>query len=206
MPLYLLENKLVLFIHVPKAGGTSVEEYLSKHYLGLLDRGFRGHLPCSPQHFHAAMLATALKDAPLDYVFMVVRNPWDRLRSEYKFRKRHFKDAKDVDFDEWVERAVAAYRKNRFHLDNHLRPMSEFLLPGTEVFKLEEGLAALRDTLVQRYPAAIDAAWRFPAVNVIDKDGEPGEAPSKKVCDLVHGLYREDFERWYPLANVEGGD
>lgn len=197
MPLFMLEKKLVLFIHVPKAGGSSIEHFLAPHYVGLMDTSYPGGLPCSPQHFHAALLSIVLKNSPIDYKFMVVRHPLRRLESEYKFRKKHFGDVKNMDFEAWVAHALETYLKNPYHLDNHLRPMTEFILPNTQVYKLEDGLERLRDDLHSRYPTAIAKEKAIPHAHETGTEERCGIA-SKEVTDLVYGFYKEDFERWYP--------
>lgn len=92
------KNNLV-FIHIPKTGGSSIE-----HMLGLIHREnlfsptpLEGLIPATktPQHFTWLELRQNLPSAFLDtaYKFAFVRNPWDRFVSEYCWRRGwYFKD------------------------------------------------------------------------------------------------------------------
>jgi hypothetical protein len=153
MPLYSIGDRILLFIHVPKAGGTTVEYALAEYCIGFLDRKFQpGIFPCSPQHFHGAMLQGILNLENIDYNFMTVRHPFERIKSEYKWRRRFFNLSTPL--NEWVSSAFDSYRSNHYILDNHLRPMVDYLVPNVEVFRIEDGLGKLFDKLQQRFPGA----------------------------------------------------
>lgn len=69
------KNKWV-FLHIPKCAGTSIGVTLNKHYDLLWNYdGFKIH--------HDDLTQKILKEY---FVFTIVRNPWDRLYSQYKFR------------------------------------------------------------------------------------------------------------------------
>jgi len=96
LPVLTVRNKQILYIHVPKTGGTSVEQLLQSYGGNTwFFSARRGTLPCSPQHFHGELLRSAFgltgnKDGlehPFDFVFMTVRHPISRLLSEYRYRR-----------------------------------------------------------------------------------------------------------------------
>ena len=71
----ILPRKKIIFIHIPRTGGTSVEKYFNfKH-----EAGWK---PATAQHF---TLEEYSKHYDLDkyFKFSIVRNPWDRLMSWY---------------------------------------------------------------------------------------------------------------------------
>lgn len=72
-----VESKNIIFVHVPKTGGTSIAEWLTTNCNG--KKGRRVHHPLSElkKEFN--------KDA---FSFTVVRNPWDRLLSYYVYIKK----------------------------------------------------------------------------------------------------------------------
>ena len=101
MPIFEKDNQAIMFVHVPKAAGTSVEEvFCSNGFKMSYRRGGRyGELTefdiangCSPQHMHAKLLEKNFDAAKFDYVFGIVRSPLDRLVSEYNFRRSNFKN------------------------------------------------------------------------------------------------------------------
>jgi len=83
----------LFFIHIPKNAGTSINEVLE------IDPKHRGH--------RTAMELKKLTGENFEKSnkFCIIRNPWDRMVSLYKFRKRkgHDKHLKgDYTFDEWL--------------------------------------------------------------------------------------------------------
>ena len=92
MPIFKKGKQDLLFIHVPKTGGTSIEKlfHLSGWRTAYLDLNLKGksfnHLRiCSPQHMHAEMLQQQLLIHKFSGIFMTVRHPYDRFRSEYAY-------------------------------------------------------------------------------------------------------------------------
>jgi chondroitin 4-sulfotransferase 11 len=84
-----------IFIHIPKTGGTSIEKAFKKRIKG-------GH-----KHLTLFDYENELKTEIEKYfVFSVIRNPWDRLVSYWKYRqgKRHAPiDGKLNEFDKWLK-------------------------------------------------------------------------------------------------------
>lgn len=149
MPLYRMRDKVFLFIHVPKAAGTTVEFCLEKWRIGFLDRSFNGlYFPCSPQHFHSSIIEKIIDTEKLDFSFSVVRNPIDRIVSEYNFRKKFFGLADD--FNSWGEKMLIGYKKDNYIMDNHIRPQCDFPLAVTDIFRVEDGLGEIGNYLSEK--------------------------------------------------------
>jgi hypothetical protein len=140
MPLYRFPNKIVLFVHIPKAGGTSVEEMLraAGGHEALRSKGERKPLGVSPQHLHAEVLADYVPPSFYDLSFALCRNPYDRIFSEYKMRS--VAPGKGLGFDEWFEEAIGRFDTRATANDNHLRRQCEFPVKGGLVFRLEDGI------------------------------------------------------------------
>jgi hypothetical protein len=143
MPVYERGGRRVLFVHVPKTGGTSIEaafrragfeeSYRSKSFTS------RG---CRPQHLTAADLVEEFPGLPFDYVFAVVRDPAARLGSERVWRAgHHAKQGKPIpDYESFATTWLDRYDADPTAGDNHFRPQVEFLLPQMEVFRFEDGI------------------------------------------------------------------
>lgn len=92
----LSEDKLFLFVHVPKTGGTSIEAILRPYSLArpnssiatlLRSLGFgRDHRRFRfPQHTALSRVQARIPDELYDrcFKFAFVRNPWDKLAADY---------------------------------------------------------------------------------------------------------------------------
>ena len=146
MPFIQHNGKRVLFVHIPKTGGTSLEKYMASFSpLRLFSHGVPHVSKCTPQHYRAQDIKSLMGDGFFDYSLAIVRNPYDRIESEYRMRaqianEQFFKGL--LRFSEWVENFLERQKTERFLLDNHLRPQWEFVSKDVEIFKLEDGLSA----------------------------------------------------------------
>ena len=102
-------RKNFAFIHVNKAGGTSVVEALAEH---------EDVQPHVLDHDQATIYRAHLGDALWSemFSFAFVRNPWDRMVSSYEYRRQYLPDirpdhvlaAAKLSFREWMLGPVAA--------------------------------------------------------------------------------------------------
>ena len=196
MPIFKFEDRTVLFIHIPKAGGTSLNTWLAEHAAqGMYLRHRRPMLPLVPQHFHAEMLDALFPPGFFTYSFCVTRNPYARALSEYNYRITRPKLRNRIlpapSFDRWLKSTFRRYGRDPFVFSNHMRPQAEFPIAGTEVFRLEDGLDRVRQRLQEV------TGLSFP-------DEVPRENASRKSvtriteaqAGLIHAFYRQDFERF----------
>lgn len=143
MPVFYKDNKRVLFVHVPKCGGSYIEHLFLNNGFSLeyIDGGKPGNLnyirKCSPQHMHSEMLNTIFELSKFDFIFTVVREPVQRIISEAHMRLKESKDSHQL--DTWVRDIFSKYTEDNFILDNHIRPQSEFLCENIHIFKQEDG-------------------------------------------------------------------
>jgi hypothetical protein len=143
MPVFTKDSTRLLFIHIPKAGGSSVETLFKR-------AGFERSLfsindfseGCSPQHFHKDLLVKKIEGESFDAIFTIVRDPVSRIMSEYNFRMnlRAKKNLPTIPISEWIRCVFSEYKTNRYLLDNHIRPQNEFLLQGVQTYRYEQGL------------------------------------------------------------------
>ena len=150
MPLYTCAEKniKILFIHIPKCGGGSIEKFFRMN-------GFTQHLfsvepelitclKCSPQHFHSELIISQLNISKVNYSFAIFRDPVERMISEYRWRIKHPLAVNG--FDSWYQAIRQEFKENKYLLDNHIRCQVDFLIPNLNVFRFEDGLElALRE-------------------------------------------------------------
>jgi hypothetical protein len=152
--IYQKGNKRVLFIHIPKTGGTSIRHLLhSEGWEKIEDPQLPDHLrneiigDRSSKHQHKT-LRDCWRES-WDYEFSMVRNPYERFLSQVKHicvARREMGYASENSgmptsdgtmnvFDSVHNSLVPKMGKGID--DNHFRPQSEFISEDTQVFKLE---------------------------------------------------------------------
>lgn len=157
MPIFRKDGKNILFIHVPKAGGSTIEKLFADAGYTTLYRDSKegpGTLNslrhCSPQHMHADLLQQLFRIDRFDFVFMITRDPIARFRSEYAMRNRKDLKIDAQSVENWAERMLKRYATDKYVLDNHLRPQCEFYVPGSRVYRLEDGMRSIIADLNER--------------------------------------------------------
>lgn len=141
VPIFQHPNgKVVFYAHVPKTGGTYIEDLLVAN--GIAREFFnpkpsKWALKVSPQHWHRAFYDLFVDFDRVDLGFITVRHPVDRLLSEYRWRVKR-KEAQSG-FSEWLDSVTEALKTDPCCLDNHLRPQIDFFHPSMEVHRFELG-------------------------------------------------------------------
>ena len=198
MPVFRKDDLTILYIHVPKSGGTAIELFFEKNgfEIDYVDRtGTKQSLNrvrrCSPQHMHTTQLREIFDTGRFSHVFMSVRHPVSRIISEYKMRLSVQPNVPE--FSNWVHDTLRQYQTNPFVLDNHIRPQSEFWLPGCRVFRQEDGFGPEFVAELSRFLSVkfsdqrVDHAMRFDNVKNV---AVPVPHDTKALLDV---FYRMDF-------------
>jgi hypothetical protein len=103
-------NGSYIFIHINKTGGTSIAKAI-----GLPEK----------KHLTAEQVITQIGERAFNdaFVFAVVRNPWSKVVSHYKYRVKTNQTAmktNPIDFNEWVK-CTYGPEKNLFYYDQPTR-------------------------------------------------------------------------------------
>ena len=215
MPVFRKQGKAILFIHVPKTGGSAIERVFrddgwSIDFLdGKVGAGTLNNLRrCTPQHMHARPLRQTFVLRRFDEIFLIVRDPVARLRSEYvwRHRKQDRIDPRAAAVDAWTLRTFASYRRNNFLFDNHVRPQSDFVVPGATIHHFENGLNSVISDLNKRLD--LDLPTVPPHVRSGSEQGVSSSAVEilEKTERRIRAFYREDYQRFgYDEHGVPGG-
>lgn len=164
MPVFTKGDRNVLFIHVPKTGGSAMEKHLvadgwtMSYHDGRMQRGAPNYLRrCTPQHMHGMLLRETFRLRRFDAIFGVVREPVARFRSEYVMRHKQELSTSADAVEQWAMERFAKFESNPYVHDNHIRPQVEFLVKGARVYRLEDGLDAAVADLNERFDLGLPA-------------------------------------------------
>lgn len=212
MPICTINQKSVLFVHIPKCGGSSLERLLQRQAgvkPSYLDEGkgsyFNTLRRCSPQHMHAAILDQVFVLNRFDLIFAVCRDPEARVRSEYNMRFSHAGPTQP-DINQWYVKARKMRRNNPYLYDNHLRPQVEFVVPGAVLYKLEDGIDRIWQDLCRRLGVPAPLGEAVPHLRPIVRHA--GHAPGQRdqLDDATRALilrdYAADIELWQSLPSL----
>jgi hypothetical protein len=176
------------FVHVPKAAGTSILKAL----------GHRQRVD-GTSHFPASHPQTAKNAGVNGLVFGVVRNPYDRAWSIYKFFHKSKQDRPPL--DKLAEAFVSAMSPEQFWCGMDLGRLAE-RLPHLrpQAYYLDRDIRLLRyENLAAEWAALMDETGRsglmLPRLQV--SEGIPWqEALIPRVRGSIAEFYAEDFDRF----------
>jgi len=139
------------------------------------------------------------KELPADiwnyYKFAIVRNPWDRLVSEYFWRKQIYTSRKvKLEFTDFVKKLQSKTDTNIFFY-NHIRPQKSYLVDDNtdkllvdDVFRFEE-----MDSIVKNLNTQLGCDL------ILEHRNKTKHQPyhlyyTTETRELVHDIYQDDIE------------
>lgn len=203
MPLYQLRKgkteKTVLFIHVPKTGGTAIETYFRAiGFAGYFDpptyMPVRPYLKVPPTHYDYGVLKR-LYNLDALYSFAVVRHPVRRMVSEYKWALEKSTVAATLagmSFADYLTFMFEQYRRDENVAAGHFKPQVRFVGDKvSKIFKYEAGLENIIGHVLRDVGLSIERQVKLPVVN---NTSDRKVVPSAEDIELIKEFYAEDFK------------
>lgn len=176
----------------------------NKAPLNLCIRAILPFLKIPPEHFTYHNICALFDEGYFDYAFTIVRDPYQRIESEFRMRsllakERFFKELPKFPF--WLEQTLDQVTRDRNVYANHLRPQIEFIGKKVNVFHYEDGL----DSVIKgiNHHTGIDLS--LPAEKFLHtRDLQIPIQWTSESIRLVNQFYADDFKVFsYPPRNIE---
>jgi len=222
----ICNDKKIIFVHIPKTGGSSIEQSLGMNsenniyslspmkYTNIpVDRSkfmyTKGALESmwyrTPQHLTITQLFKIIPDAFTDEykIFCVVRNPFERLVSEWAYIQNHPvtlpKDYKKMNFEEFVYSVFKLPTFARLVLfDSHLETQKSFITNETNDIDF--------DINIFRFEK-IDECFKWlgvePVQTMTSHHSLYKEYYTPALEKFVAGIYKEDFDYFGYSPTIE---
>jgi hypothetical protein len=137
-------SKHAVFIHIPKAAGTTIERCMGMQNDESLYSTYKNEkYKVCPQHLYATEVLELFPFTNQYYWFTIVRHPLDRLVSEYHYIKNTKCVASkfaSLNFSDFVNCLDMPVSDRMLLFDRHLEPQVNFIRDAVniEVFKFEQ--------------------------------------------------------------------
>ena len=200
MTLFLQNNLSILFLHVPKCGGSSIDRLFKNNgYSSTLEmRGLppQACLTASPQHQTCEKLKSILNTKELSDIFIMTRDPYERIISEYNWQFREKDHCDKPELNQWIIDSLNKASQNKNYSDNHFRQSIDFIDEAVpcKIFKLEEGIEFVEEFFIRKQGSleVIEIPNEKRAEGYLDSNREP-ELSSEAIQAINH-FYEYDFK------------
>ena len=210
MTLFIKDKQSILFLHVPKCGGSSIDRLFKDNgYTATLElRGLppQDCLVASPQHLTSQNLKSIVNMKELNNIFTLVRNPYERIISEFNWQFRDAKPCNTPDINAWVIESLKNASNDLSYSDNHFRPSIDFIDSGQpcKIFKLEDGIEYIVEYFVREQGSTkkIDIPNEKKAQSFANSIKKQELNPS--AITKINQFYKHDFEAFdYKIVETE---
>ena len=186
---YMHKHKII-FIHIPRTGGTSVLRYFSEKETGRDHSTWFNYLHSSPYAFNSY------------YKFAIVRNPWDRTLSAYKYLLGGGNKMGDL---ELMERLKIYEDFNHFVKDGLLSMILDnvrLFLP--QIFFVCDGKSNIMVDKILRFENYQDCVSnilpkiknkKIEKINSSER-GDYKDYYNEETINIVKGIYKNDIENF----------
>lgn len=190
----ICRNRKIAFIHIPKNAGSTIEQALDlKHRDNFYQEEKIKKYSVCPQHLTCEELSNEI-DLSNYNIFTIVRNPYDRLVSEFYHSKTNFWTSKlrhkpFAEFIHSISKLNLVERKYIF--DGHLEPQYSFIKNWQDKIKIfkYENLSECFKYLNDLY-----GPLNFGHENKSHQN--KSYKWTNELKNIVYSLYQEDFEKF----------
>lgn len=206
----LNKNSNVLeYIHIPKTAGTSVEDFGNKYNIlwGRFNINYTLYKNAPVELWHNPYFIYKNNN------FTIVRNPYDRIISEYYYihKKTNIFNNKIYQiqlFKNYLNRIIEEYKDNIYIYDGHILPQSYYVYDekGNKrieyVIKMEDDMTKQLDTLFKKYNLNMNIN-EFPESNKTNKIFNKYDL-EQETLDKIYNFYIDDFKNFnYEKIKIE---
>ncbi len=207
MPIIRFNKKIVYYSHIPKCGGTSVEDFLkvmTGASISFLDHHFYENKNVrwsisSPQHITGEDVSKLFPVTFFDDFFTVTRNPFDRFCSAFAYQKYGLKRIDPfIDINKFIGNLEGHNALALGQFDHHFLPQIKFLYPGAanKVFKLENGLDGVRRYIGSVFDTDVSGIRMPHSLKKPSQIGVSSENLDKHSKKIIMEIYKLDFEKF----------
>ena len=166
------DQKRVIFLHIPKTGGTTIKRLFWIDQLDDPDPNIRPSL----QHLTCKLLRERIGSDKYDryYKFAFVRNPWARIVSDYFWRQQLPKKRPVLPFATFVGNAKKLVDDNNYYeqeFGDHFIPQTQYVVDVDDVFRFEDFEQGVKivatklgleiDPIEEKEPKPHDRYWEY---------------------------------------------
>jgi hypothetical protein len=216
LPIYEHKNNKVLFIHIPKTAGSSINSIFRKlgwsesFVVSSRPADSLTHYKSTPQHLHASVLKSIFNFQEFDMIISIVRNPFDRIKSEYYWQLSQ--QITSLNVADWLSHAFAKYNHNKYIFDNHIRHQSDFIIDDDNqiILKLEDdGINKLKSMILNKTNNTFSLQKYLMKYNLLSIHHKKSikvvdiELAFEKERSRIQEFYESDYKRFnYPIVDV----
>lgn len=199
----------VIFFHIPRTGGTSIAAALEMGNTG----PFVSYTHSGGQHLTPQQLLTLKRSWLLEYFkFTFIRNPYDRLVSEYFWRKKRERIMSlstgeiftfpQTSFDTFICKIVKNIVQNQQFTSpisfRHFRPQCDFVYNDNQKSQLDfvgrfENIQKDFNTIVKKLGIK-PKKTKLPRKNYSNREKDYRGYYNKETRQIVSELYKQDLE------------
>ena len=188
------------FLHIPKSAGTSLENIANDHGFkwGRFDREylqrFKSNVETNINVWHRPLHFFSLNPYQNYRVFAVIRDPYDRIISDFKYlgvKKGWGSSVEDLNL--WIPRLMEELAINPMKYDGHFIPQSRFLTHGhrkmvDHILQFENLTEEFNDLMVK-----YDLPMRLTRHDNPSNGLVTSDDLTLKNKQLIYHYYKEDF-------------